>query len=79
MILSESGIAEVSKGKIERLNNLNMWIANATLRLKDGTVYTGRLIAKLTNGEIRFDLQPGINMSFKKNEIESITPIKEEE
>lgn len=70
---------EVSKGKIERLNNLNMWIANATLRLKDGSVYTGRLIAKLKNGEIRFDLQPGINMSFKKDEIESITPIKTEE
>lgn len=70
---------EISKGKIERLNNLNMWIANATLRLKDGTVYTGRLIARLKNGEIRFDLQPGINMSFKKNEIESITPIKDQE
>lgn len=69
----------ISKGKIERLNNLSMWIANCTLKLKTGSTMHGRFVAEQGKDRILFEPEPGITYTYKRSEIESITPLKREE
>lgn len=69
----------IEKGKIERLDNLTMWIANATLEMKDGKVSTGRFIARQANGKVMFEPEPGVQVTYRADEIKSITPIKDKE
>ena len=69
----------VEKGKIERLNTLQMWIANCTLKLKTGSVMHGRFVAEQGKDKVLFEPEPGITYTYKRSEIESITPLKREE
>ena len=69
----------IEKGKTERLDNLTMWIANATLEMKDGKITTGRFIARQANGKVMFEPEPGVQVTYRADEIKSITPIKEKE
>ena len=69
----------IEKGKTERLDNLTMWIANATLEMKDGRITTGRFIARQANGKVMFEPEPGVQVTYRADEIKSITPIKDKE
>ncbi len=68
---------EVKKGKIERLPVVTMWIANTTVKLRGGQVYTGRMVAE-TEEEILFEPEPGIRQTIKRSSIRSIIPLKED-
>ncbi len=68
----------IKKGKIERLPVLTMWIANATMKLRGGPTYTGRLIAE-TDTEVMFEPEPGIRQSYKKDEIVMLKLLKDHE
>ena len=69
----------IQKGKTERLDNLTMWIANSTLEMKDGRISTGRFIARQANGKVMFEPEPGVQVTYRADEIKSITPIKDKE
>ena len=69
----------IEKGKTERLDNLTMWIANSTLEMKDGRISTGRFIARQANGKVMFEPEPGVQVTYRADEIKSITPIKDKE
>ena len=69
----------IEKGKTERLDNLTMWIANSTLEMKDGRITTGRFIARQANGKVMFEPEPGVQVTYRADEIKSITPIKDKE
>lgn len=69
----------IEKGKITRLNTLSMWIANCTVKLKTGSIMHGRFVAEQGKDKILFEPEPGITYTYKRTEIESITPLKREE
>lgn len=69
---------DIAKGKIERPIPVNMWIANATVKLKNGTTYTGRLVSD-SGDEIMFEPEPGIRQSYKRSNVTSIQKLKIEE
>jgi hypothetical protein len=68
----------IKKGRVERVPVVNMWIANTTLKLKSGQVFTGRLVSK-TDEEILFEPEPGIRQTYKQSEVLSLKPLKEQE
>jgi len=68
----------VKKGKIERMPVISLWIANATMKLRGGPTYTGRLISE-TDTEALFEPEPGIRQTFKKDEIVMLKRLKEQE
>jgi hypothetical protein len=69
---------KVKKGEIERPKTVIMWIATATLSLKNGRVMNG-LLAGETKDEILFEPEPGVRQGYKRNEIQSIDMLKQEE
>ncbi len=70
---------KVEKGKIERMNNVSMWVANAVVTMKNGRIEKGRLVAEQGKDKIIFQPEPGITYTYKRNEIVSIEKIREKE
>ena len=68
----------VAKGEIKRLDTQKMWIANTLLKLKSGEQIHGRLISQ-SNKSVIYEPEPGVTYSYKREDIESITPMKREE
>ena len=69
---------KVQKGKVTRAPNVNMWIANAVLTLRNGRVMTG-ILASENKDEVFFEPEPGVRQGYKRNEIISLIPLKFEE
>lgn len=69
---------KVKKGEIERPKTVNMWIATATLTLKNGIVMNG-LFAGENKDEILFEPEPGVRQGYKRHEVQSIEMLKQEE
>lgn len=69
---------EIKKGKIERLPVATLWIANATMKIRGGPTYTGRLISE-TDTDVMFEPEPGIRQVFKREEIVMLKPLKDQE
>ncbi len=68
----------IKKGKVERLPVVTLWIANATMKLRGGPTYTGRLISE-NEMEVMFEPEPGIRQTFKRDEIVMLKPLKDQE
>ena len=68
----------IKKGKVERLPVVTLWIANATMKLRGGPTYTGRLVSE-TDSEVMFEPEPGIRQTFKRDEIVMLKPLKDQE
>lgn len=68
----------VEKGKVIRPKPVNMWIANAILKLKSGRKMVGCLRSE-TAQEVFFEPTPGVRQGFKREEIEFLEMLKEEE
>jgi hypothetical protein len=68
----------VKKGKVERLPVITLWIANATMKIRGGPTYTGKLVSENEN-EVLFEPEPGIRQAFKRSEIIMLKPLKEQE
>lgn len=69
---------KVKKGEIERPKTVVMWVATATLSLKNGRVMNG-ILAGENKEEILFEPEPGVRQGYKRNEIQSLIMLKQEE
>lgn len=63
----------VKKGQVTRMPNIDMWIADTVLVLKDGAKYTGR-IRHQNEYEVIFEPHPAIASRYDRKEIKSIQP-----
>jgi hypothetical protein len=68
----------ITKGKITRTAPVNLWIANAELKLKSGRKMIG-LLKSETENEVFFEPEPGVRQAFKRSEIEYLEPLQNEE
>jgi hypothetical protein len=68
----------VEKGKISRPAPINMWIADAVLKLKNGKVLKVKLMQK-NEKEILFQPEPGVTLKHEIEEVETVIPLKPEE
>jgi hypothetical protein len=70
---------KVVKGQTFRHpQTVQMWIANAVVKFKDGKEMTG-LLSSENPSEIIFEPEPGVKVTYKRSEVASITPLKLEE
>jgi hypothetical protein len=72
---------KVNKGKITRPKPINVWIANAILKIRNEHQIKIRLLAKNEDSVI-YSPEPGVKITIPKNEmgkIESIRPLTEED
>lgn len=68
----------VRKGKIERVENLSLWIPNTRLHMKNGRIIDGRLHYQ-NEKRVNFESYPGIKADRLKEDIRKIEPIPLEE
>jgi hypothetical protein len=68
----------VEKGKISRPTPINVWIADAVLKLKNGKVLKVKLMQK-NEKEILFQPEPGVTLKHEIEEVEAVVPLKPEE
>ena len=67
----------VGKGKTAKPPELNMWLPDTKIVLKNGSVYTGRLNDKYSeeSNRISFRQSAGISTDYNKSEIKEIIPL----
>ena len=67
----------VSKGKPVEVPELNMWLPDTKIVLKNGSTYTGRLTDKYSEdaNKISFRHSAGIATDYNKSEIKEIIPL----
>lgn len=67
----------VGKGKTAKPPELNMWLPDTRIVLKNGSVYTGRLNDKYSedSNRISFRHSAGISTDYNKSEIKEIIPL----
>ena len=62
----------VEKNKIKRLEqNVELWIANARIVHKIGSVYVGRIVSE-NDDYINFEQKPGLIIDYKRSELKHI-------
>ena len=53
------------------------FIPNIEVRLKDGRIYTGILVEKRTNGDLKVETKPGVFKTLKKRDIRTSRPLRD--
>ena len=68
---------KVGKGKTVQIPEINAWLPDTTIILKNGSKYTGRLTDKYTedSDKVLFRHSAGIKDEYKRSEIKEIIPL----
>ncbi len=67
----------VPKGAIARPNRINLWVANAELKLNSGSVKIGMIYSENAD-EVVFGPEPGVKIKYSRSEIEYLKPLMRE-